>query len=154
MQHVHGVLGFTTTYKSAGTAKVRDRIRHHILWVGLWAEKSALRTRLRFAAVRSPSGDEGKRILRDIAIHAGGKVITGELDSQLRNVRISDLGRVDEVTIGKNSTVVEGRAAYKLVSFEPEARMPSNDPTSHVQIDSDRRRPSWSTFASNIHRID
>jgi hypothetical protein len=30
-------LGFTTTYKSAGTAKVRgSRTRHRILWVGLW----------------------------------------------------------------------------------------------------------------------
>ena len=31
------ILGFTTTYKTAGTAKVRgSRIRHRILWVGLW----------------------------------------------------------------------------------------------------------------------
>ena len=30
-------LGFTTTYKTAGTAKVRgSRIRHRFLWVGLW----------------------------------------------------------------------------------------------------------------------
>src|ERR1039458_9762815 len=30
-------LGFTITYKTAGTAKVRGiRIRHRILWVGLW----------------------------------------------------------------------------------------------------------------------
>ena len=31
------ILGFTTTYKTAGTAKVRgSRIRHRFLWVGLW----------------------------------------------------------------------------------------------------------------------
>ncbi len=31
------ILGFTITYKTAGTAKVRgSRIRHRILWVGLW----------------------------------------------------------------------------------------------------------------------
>jgi len=31
------VLGFTTTYKTPGTAKVRgSRTRHRILWVGLW----------------------------------------------------------------------------------------------------------------------
>jgi hypothetical protein len=30
-------IGFTTTYKAAGTAKVRgSRIRHCLLWVGLW----------------------------------------------------------------------------------------------------------------------
>jgi hypothetical protein len=32
-------IGFTTTYKHAGTAKVRgSRARHRILWVGLWVE--------------------------------------------------------------------------------------------------------------------
>jgi hypothetical protein len=31
------VLGFSTTYKTAGTAKIRgSRTRHRILWVGLW----------------------------------------------------------------------------------------------------------------------
>jgi len=35
------VLGFTTTYKTAGTAKVRGRhTRHAILWVGLWVENA------------------------------------------------------------------------------------------------------------------
>jgi predicted nuclease of predicted toxin-antitoxin system len=34
-------LGFTTTYKTAGTAKLRgSRTRHRILWVGLWVGKS------------------------------------------------------------------------------------------------------------------
>ena len=33
-------LGFTTTYKTAGTAKLRgSRTRHCILWVGLWVGK-------------------------------------------------------------------------------------------------------------------
>src|ERR1700675_1173435 len=32
-------IGFATTYKTAGTAKVRgSRARHCILWVGLWVE--------------------------------------------------------------------------------------------------------------------
>lgn len=38
-----GVLGFTTTYKTArGTAKVPgSRIRHRISWVGLWLRNSS-----------------------------------------------------------------------------------------------------------------
>jgi hypothetical protein len=33
-------IGFTTTYKTAGTAKIRgNRTRHHSLWVGLWVER-------------------------------------------------------------------------------------------------------------------
>src|ERR1700704_1359886 len=35
-------LGFTTTYKTAGTAKIRgSHTRHRLLWVGLWVGKSA-----------------------------------------------------------------------------------------------------------------
>jgi hypothetical protein len=35
-------IGFTTTYKNAGTAKIPvSRTRHHLLWVGLWVGKSA-----------------------------------------------------------------------------------------------------------------
>ena len=35
-------IGFTTTYNTAGTAKVpRSRTRPHELWVGLWVGKSA-----------------------------------------------------------------------------------------------------------------
>ena len=38
------LLGFSTTYKTAGTAKVRgSRIRHHFLWVGLWVGKIGLK---------------------------------------------------------------------------------------------------------------
>jgi cation efflux family protein len=33
-------LGFTITYETAGTAKIRgSRTRHHMFWVGLWLEK-------------------------------------------------------------------------------------------------------------------
>jgi len=39
------ILGFTTTYKTAGTAKVRgSRIRHRFLWVGLWVGIFAIRS--------------------------------------------------------------------------------------------------------------
>src|SRR5215469_10027446 len=35
------LLGFTRTYKTAGTAKVRaSRARHRILWIGLWVGNS------------------------------------------------------------------------------------------------------------------
>ena len=85
-------------------------------------------------AVKSPgSGDEGKRILRNIALHTNGRVITEELHIQLRTVRISGLGGVAKVTIGKNSAVVKVRNECELVSFEPEARIPLNNPTLPVQ---------------------
>src|SRR5450759_2564840 len=53
-----------------------------------------LRGALQVAAVRAPGfGDQRKSILHDIALLTGGKAITEGLDSQLKNVQISDLGQ-------------------------------------------------------------
>jgi hypothetical protein len=49
-----GVFGFTTTYKSAGTAEVRgSRARHRMLWVGSWVD--ALREAVALGACANPS---------------------------------------------------------------------------------------------------
>jgi hypothetical protein len=68
---------------------------------------------LRVAAVRAPgSGDQRKKILHGIAILTGGKAVTEGPDIQLKNIQISDLGQAAKITIDKNYTVVELRAAY------------------------------------------
>src|SRR5882757_9831254 len=42
-------IGFTTTHKTAGTAKIRgSRTGHHSLWFGLWLEKLSMNS----AAIR------------------------------------------------------------------------------------------------------
>jgi len=47
-------LGFTTTYKTAGTAKIPvSRARHHLLWVGLWVEGFNYHT-VKISAMRIP----------------------------------------------------------------------------------------------------
>jgi hypothetical protein len=47
-------IDFRTTYKTAGTAKVRgNRTRHRMLWVGLWVD--ALREAVAFGACANPS---------------------------------------------------------------------------------------------------
>lgn len=75
---------------------------------------------LQVAAVRTAgSGDQGERTLRSIAVLTGGKAITEGLDTQLKNVKISDLGQAAKITIGKNNTVVEVRTA-----FDQQIRMP------------------------------
>ena len=70
-------------------------------------------------------------MLQGIAILTGGKAITEGLDTQLKNIKISDLGQAAKITIGKNNTVVEVRAAYDQrirmplyanLSLPPEAR--------------------------------
>jgi chaperonin GroEL (HSP60 family) len=95
-----------------------------------------LRGPLQVAAVRAPGfGDQRKSRLQSISILTGGKVIAEGCDIQLKNIRISDLGQAAKITIDKNNTVVEVRAAYDQrirmplyanLSLPPEAR---NNPT-------------------------
>ncbi|MEK6281629.1 MAG: chaperonin GroEL [Acidobacteriota bacterium] len=69
-----------------------------------------LRGTLNIAAVKAPGfGDRRKAMLEDIAILAGGKVISEDLGIKLENVKLEDLGRAKKVTIDKdNTTIVEG----------------------------------------------
>jgi chaperonin GroEL len=85
-----------------------------------------LRGPLQVAAVRAPGfGDERKRLLQELTLLAGGKVIAADFDTRLNNLQVSDLGQSRKVTVRKNSTLVEGRAQYDRFLFEPEARIPS-----------------------------
>jgi chaperonin GroEL len=78
-----------------------------------------LRGPLQVAAVRAPGcGDQLKGMLQEIARLTGGRAITGDLDSQLKDVRMSDLGQARKVTIDKNNTVVEGRRSTISSLFE------------------------------------
>ncbi|HLA10419.1 MAG TPA: chaperonin GroEL [Pyrinomonadaceae bacterium] len=69
-----------------------------------------LRGTLNIAAVKAPGfGDRRKAMLEDIAILAGGKVISEDLGIKLENVKLDDLGRAKKITIDKdNTTIVEG----------------------------------------------
>jgi chaperonin GroEL (HSP60 family) len=81
---------------------------------------------LQVAAVRAPGfGDERKRLLQELSILAGAKVIAANFDTRLNNIQVSDLGQSRKVTISKHSTLVGGRAQYDQFVFEPAARIPS-----------------------------
>ena len=68
---------------------------------------------LRVAAVRAPgSGDQRKKMFQGIATLTGGRAITEGLDIHLKNIQISDLGQAAKITIDKNCTVVEVKAAH------------------------------------------
>src|SRR5688500_13480512 len=62
------------------------------------------------AAVKAPGfGDRRKAMLQDIALLAGGQVISEEVGLKLENVTIDLLGRARKVVITKdNTTIVEG----------------------------------------------
>src|SRR5437588_769206 len=58
-------------------------------------------------AVKAPGfGDRRKRMLEDIAILAGGEVITEEMGLKLENTSVSQLGRARKVVVDKDSTTI------------------------------------------------
>jgi chaperonin GroEL len=58
-------------------------------------------------AVKAPGfGDRRKRMLEDIAILAGGEVITEEMGLKLENTKLSQLGRARKVVVNKDSTTI------------------------------------------------
>jgi chaperonin GroEL len=76
-----------------------------------------LRGRLQVAAVRAPgSVDQRTRMLRDIAFLTGCKFIAEDLDTELRNIQLSDLRQAKKITIDRNCTVIEGQTKSDLPS--------------------------------------
>jgi chaperonin GroEL (HSP60 family) len=94
-----------------------------------------LRGPLQVAAVRAPGfGDQRTTMMQDIARLTGSRAITGGLGIQLKNTKISDLGQAKKITIDKNHTIIEGRAHYRQLSFDPEPSIHSIADTSPVQF--------------------
>src|SRR5687767_3830626 len=69
-----------------------------------------LRGILKTLAVKAPGfGDRRKAMLEDIAVLAGGTVISEELGLKLENVTLKDLGRAKRIEVGKeNTTIIDG----------------------------------------------
>src|SRR5919197_584855 len=58
-------------------------------------------------AVKAPGfGDRRKRMLEDIAILAGGEVITEEMGLKLENTKLSQLGHARRVVVDKDTTTI------------------------------------------------
>jgi chaperonin GroEL len=68
-------------------------------------------------AVKAPGfGDRRKRMLEDIAILAGGEVITEEMGLKLENTQLSQLGRARRVVIAKDTTtIVDGAGESEAI---------------------------------------
>lgn len=73
-----------------------------------------LRGILNVFAVGAPEfGDTRKEMLEDIAALTGGKVILSDLNMDLKNVTLEDLGRAKQVKIEKDKTVIIDGAGDK-----------------------------------------
>jgi chaperonin GroEL len=76
-----------------------------------------LRGTLKVCAVKAPGfGDRRKEMLRDIAILAGGQVVSDELGFKLENTTLNDLGRAKRVIVDKdNTTIVDGKGKHDAI---------------------------------------
>src|SRR5215213_2578228 len=72
---------------------------------------------LKTVAVKAPGfGDRRKAMLEDMAILAGGTVISEELGLKLENATIKDLGRAKKVEAAKeNTTIIDGAGDKKQI---------------------------------------
>jgi len=58
-------------------------------------------------AVKAPGfGDRKKAMLQDIAILAGGRVISEELGMKLEDTKLEDLGRASRIEVSKDETII------------------------------------------------
>ena len=102
-----------------------------------------LRGSLRVAAVSVPGLSQRKSWLRDIAVLTGGKAIMEGLDTQLKNIQISDLGQAKKVIIDKNRTVIEGKPIYhQLCSSVPPKNYPVADTSQHGKREYSSTQPT------------
>ena len=69
-----------------------------------------LRGNFNVVCVKAPGfGDRRKAMLQDIAILTGGTVISSELNMELTDAQLTDLGRARQVVVNKdNTTIVDG----------------------------------------------
>jgi len=76
-----------------------------------------LRGTLNCLAVKAPGfGDRRKEMLQDIAILAGGTVISEEVGRKLESMVIGDLGRARKVVATKDdTTIIEGKGSEKEI---------------------------------------
>ncbi|MCI8524946.1 MAG: chaperonin GroEL [Oscillospiraceae bacterium] len=76
-----------------------------------------LRGSFNCVCVKAPGfGDRRKEMLKDIAVLTGGTYVSGDLNMELKDVDIPDLGRARQMKVGKdNSVIVDGMGDSKAI---------------------------------------
>ena len=76
-----------------------------------------LRGNFNCVCVKAPGfGDRRKEMLQDIAVLTGGTVISSQLNMELPNAQISDLGRCRQIVVTKDTTtIVDGAGNSELI---------------------------------------
>ena len=76
-----------------------------------------LRGNFNVVCVKAPGfGDRRKEMLQDIAVLTGGTVISSQLNMEITEAKLSDLGRARQVIVTKdNTTIVDGAGADEAI---------------------------------------
>ena len=76
-----------------------------------------LRGNFNCVCVKAPGfGDRRKEMLQDIAVLTGGTVISSQLNMELHNAQISDLGRCRQIVVTKDTTtIVDGAGDSEMI---------------------------------------
>ena len=76
-----------------------------------------LRGNFNCVCVKAPGfGDRRKEMLQDIAVLTGGTVISSQLNMELTEAQLSDLGRCRQIVVTKdNTTIVDGAGATEAI---------------------------------------
>ena len=76
-----------------------------------------LRGTFNCVCVKAPGfGDRRKEMLQDIAVLTGGTVISSQLNMELHNAQISDLGRCRQIVVTKDTTtIVDGAGDSEMI---------------------------------------
>ena len=82
-----------------------------------------LRGNFNCVCVKAPGfGDRRKEMLQDIAILTGGTVISSQLNMELTEATLNDLGRARQVVVTKdNTTIVDGAGAEEQIKARAHA---------------------------------
>ena len=77
-----------------------------------------LRGNFNVVCVKAPGfGDRRKEMLQDIAVLTGGTVISSQLNMELTETQLSDLGRARQIVVTKdNTTIVDGFGAPQAIA--------------------------------------
>jgi chaperonin GroEL (HSP60 family) len=99
---------------------------------------------LKVAAVSAPGlGDQRKGWLQDIARLTGCTAIVDGLNTQLKSIKISDLGQAKKVVIAKNRTVIESKAiCNQLCTSVPLKSSPVADSSQHGKREYSSTQPT------------
>ena len=77
-----------------------------------------LRGNFNVVCVKAPGfGDRRKEMLQDIAVLTGGTVISSQLNMEITEAKLSDLGRARQVIVTKdNTTIVDGAGTAEAIA--------------------------------------